>query len=46
MTDRGITFIRDLIRNKMSEKEINIDTAQVLFYMLSEIENIKEKCKE
>jgi len=45
MSDSDITFIRDRIRTKMSEKEINIDTAQVLFYMLSEIETLKEKSK-
>ena len=34
----SIEFVRDLIREKMDSKEINIDTALLLFYILKEVE--------
>lgn len=41
MSDPSIEFVRNLIRENLDKKRINIDLAQVLFFMLKETENLK-----
>ena len=41
-----IEFVRDLIRDKMESKEINLVTARLLFYILKEVEENRKLIKE
>jgi len=38
MSDKSIEYVRNLIRGKLKDQTVDIDTAQCMFYLLAEIE--------